>query len=81
MSVGECAIMTKYISVVVTLYRYSGIVTIGNTLLSTAQTSLVTAYQQYFGVKLAVVGSTGAGLSGITIGSQVSEVCICSVSH
>jgi hypothetical protein len=52
---------------------YSGIVTVNDKLLSDAQQALVVEYQKVFGVKWVVIGSTGAGLPGVTMGARVTN--------
>jgi hypothetical protein len=59
---------------------YSSIVSVytsGTDPLTSAQNDLISAYQQFYGVKWAIVGATStSGLSGVTGGSLIStEVC------
>lgn len=64
--------LSTYLSTSGTTGLYSGIVTISSTLLSGSQASVVVAYQQKFGVKWAVVGSSVTGLPGVTAGLSLS---------
>ena len=58
------------------MIRYAGIVSAGKAL-SAAQQATIVAYQQHYGVRWAVVGSTPTGLPGVTAGAAVNEVCLC----
>eukprot|EP00026_Physarum_polycephalum_P002586 Phypoly_transcript_02593.p1 GENE.Phypoly_transcript_02593~~Phypoly_transcript_02593.p1 ORF type:complete len:829 (+),score=203.62 Phypoly_transcript_02593:53-2539(+) len=52
--------------------KYSGIVSIKKTLLSAAQQTSIINYQKHFGVKWAIIGSSPAGLPGLSAGTTTS---------